>query len=135
MIEAGKQYVGKVDPGAAFIEAGTGTVGFLLTLRAPEGAIEYTIWCSAKNKERAAKDFGTLGCDVARMNEEEYVRSIPDLIAGKEIPFGTKLEEYQGKTRVKVGYIGEWQAKRAVESGPRAVASLFGGSENSDVTF
>lgn len=126
------KYQGRVRDGSALIETQTGTLGFQVMLTCDDGRCFYTIWITPKNKERAMKDFETLGVQAEKLQNSAYIEyRLGQDIAGQEITFGTREEEYRGKTAVKVVWIGK-PSLAADGNKAAAVARFFGAAANTN---
>jgi hypothetical protein len=124
-IKADMKYNGVVAPGSALYETQTGTLGYQVQIECNEGETSFTIWLTDKNRERAKKYFAVLGVDERNLQSQSYIENQLALdIEGKEISFGTKDEEYNGKHSVKVVYIG----KKTDPNVARGAAKFFGGN-------
>ncbi len=103
----------------------TGTLGYQVMLECPEGAASFVIWLTDKNRERAKKYFEILGVDESMLRDPGYIEYQLGLdIEGREVSFGTKDEEYNGKHSVKVVWIG----KQSDPNLSRSAARFFGGA-------
>ncbi len=123
MIKADSRYNGIVAPGSQLYETQTGTLGYQVMLECPEGATSFVIWLTDKNRERARKYFEILGVDEAMLRDPGYIEYQLGLdIEGREVSFGTKDEEYNGKHSVKVVWIG----KKTDPNLSRTAARFFG---------
>lgn len=125
------KYNGTVRDGSGLIETNTGTLGFQIMLECEDGKTFFVVWLTDKNKARAKKVFtDALNIPEAKLQDAGYIEySLPQEIVGHEVTFGTKEEEYKGKTTVKVA----WLAKRSSTNGANpaaAAASFFGGVSN-----
>jgi len=105
-IKADTRYRGKIVDGGIY-EANSGTLGYQLCLECEDGATDYVIWLTPKNKEKAEKAFVSLGIDPKALRSETGIEGIASQLAGMEVDFGTREEEYQGKKRVKVSWVGK----------------------------
>ena len=123
---ADRTYKGVVAAGSRLIQSSkAGTPGFQVQIQYEGGEASYTIWITAKNRDRAEKDFFTLGVTREQLASRSYlVNHLPLAIQGVEISFGTKEEIFQGKTTVKVSWIGKVRANDESDLA-REVASLF----------
>jgi hypothetical protein len=66
------------------------------------------LWLTDKNRDRATKTLEMLGADKNKLGNQTYLEeTLPTLIVGKQISFGTNLETYNGKDTVKVMWIGK----------------------------
>lgn len=138
-IRSDQKYNGTVATGSCLYETFTGAVGYQVMLECEEGNTSYIIWLTEKNKERAKKCFvETLGVSEDSLKDPAYFDNTLALdIAGKDVTFGTKEEEYKGKRSVKVA----WISKRREFDGDlsRSAASFFGGDipaiDDSDIPF
>lgn len=120
-----KRYVGTVASGSGLYESNSGTLGFQVLLSCEDGATEYTIWLTEKNKKRAAEAFTILGIDPARLAKPEDFTRIGEEIEGHEVSFETEEETYNGKTRMKVKWLSA-KKDSGVGSIEQRAASLFG---------
>jgi hypothetical protein len=131
MIKADCKYNGTVAPGSALYETQTGTLGYQVMLECPEGSTSFVIWLTDKNRERARKYFEILGVDFAMLKDPGYIEYQLGLdIEGREVSFGTKDEEYNGKHSVKVVWIG----KKSDPNLSRSAARFFGGAISGENT-
>jgi hypothetical protein len=135
MIKADCRYNGIVAPGSQLYETQTGSLGYQVMLECPEGSTYFVIWLTEKNRERARKYFEILGVDPGLLRDSSYIEYQLGLdIEGREVSFGTKDEEYNGKHSVKVAWIG----KKTDPNLSRSAARFFGGSgeaTRSDIPF
>lgn len=124
MIKADSRYNGTVAPGSALYETQTGTLGYQVMLECPEGSTSFVIWLTDKNRERARKYFEALGVESEKLRDWSYIEYQLALdIEGKEVSFGTKDEEYNGKHSVRVVWIG----RKTDPNLSRSAARYFGG--------
>ncbi len=122
-IKADAKYNGTVAPGSALYETQTGTLGYQVMLECADGSTSFVIWLTQKNRERARKYFEVLGIDRDLLKDPGYIEFQLGMdIEGREVSFGTKDEEYQGKHSVKVVWIG----KRSDPNLSRSAARFFG---------
>lgn len=129
-IKPDQKYHGTVRDGSTLIEAASGTMGFQVMLNCEDGRIFYTIWITDKNRDRALKDFAALGVTEDQLQNPNYIEyQLGQDIVGREIVFGTKEEDYKGKTTVKVAWIGRSSMAGADGNKASAVARFFGGGE------
>lgn len=125
MIKADCKYNGIVASGSQLYETQTGTLGYQVMLECPEGATSFVIWLTDKNRDRAKKYFEILGVDELTLRDPGYIEYQLGLdIEGREVSFGTKDEEYNGKHSVKVVWIG----KKSDPNLSRSAARFFGGN-------
>jgi len=119
MLQADQKYTGTIQNGS-LIESQNGTLGYQVDLHCEDGDAVFTIWLTEKNRQNATKSFEVLDADPAKLKDEEYLETgLGVSIVGKPVVFGTKSEEYEGRTRVKVSWIGKpggrpGSAKKAV---------------------
>jgi hypothetical protein len=127
MLKAGKKYHGTVATGSELIQSNSGTLGYQVQLECEDGAAEYVIWLTPKNKERAQKTFeDALGVTVEKLYDGNYIElQMAADIAGREVTFVTTEEEYKGKFRVKVSFLFKRSALAGASPG-KAVAAFFG---------
>ena len=127
MIKADTKYNGTVMPGSALTETGTGTVSFQVNLQCEDGNAVYNIWMTDKNRENARKAFTALGVTPEQLQDSNYFEyQLGQDIEGREVAFGTKAEEYKGKTTIKVAWIGKHRDQ--LDGGlASAAAKFFGG--------
>ncbi len=124
-IKADTKYNGAVAPGSSLYETQTGTLGYQVMLECPDGPTSFVIWLTQKNRERARRYFEVLGVDPEHLKDSSYIEYQLGLdIEGRELSFGTKEEEYNGRHSVKVVWIG----KRSDPNLSRSAARFFGGS-------
>jgi hypothetical protein len=131
MIKADFRYNGVVAPGSQLYETQTGTLGYQVMLECPEGSTSFVIWLTDKNRERAKKYFEILGVDSTKLKDPGYIEYQLGLdIEGREVSFGTRDEEYNGRHSVKVVWIG----KKSDPNCSRSAARFFGGATGDDET-
>ncbi len=124
-VKADTKYNGVVAPGSQLYETQTGTLGYQVMLECPDGATSFVIWLTQKNRDRARRYFEVLGIDPELLKDSGYIEYQLGLdIEGREVSFGTKDEEYNGKHSVKVVWIG----KPANPNLSRSAARFFGGT-------
>lgn len=124
-IKADWKYKGTVGPGSNIFSTQTGTVGYQVMLNCEDGKTTFTIWLTEKNKERAEKYLcDVLGVSKSNLGDPVYIENaLATDIEGREVSFGTKEEDYNGKKSVKVAWIG----KPTSEKLSNDVARFFGG--------
>ncbi|RPH38327.1 hypothetical protein EHM92_00150 [bacterium] len=123
-LKADTKYSGKVAEGSQLYTTQTGTVGYQVMLETEDEQTSFTIWLTEKNRARASKAFETLGVDPENLKSQAYLEyQLGVDIVGKEVSFGTKAEEYNGRTTIKVAWIG----KKSDPNLARGAASFFGG--------
>ena len=128
-LKADAKYNGTVGPGSALYETQTGTLGYQVMLECADGATSFVIWLTQKNRDRARKFLEILGVDPERLKDSGYIEYQLGLdIEGREVSFGTKEEEYNGRRSVKVVWIG----KKSDPNLSRSAARFFGGAVNDD---
>lgn len=123
---ADSKYDGTVGAGSHMIETQNGTLGFQIPIQWTEGDTSFTIWLTDKNRKNAVKCFGALGVTEAQLKDANFVEyQLPMAIQGKEISFGTALNEYKDKVTVQVA----WIARRStpVDGLSKAAAGFFSG--------
>jgi hypothetical protein len=126
-LKADHKYQGRISPGSSLTESQTGTLSFQVMIECEDGDTFFPIWLTEKNREKAKKQFEIIGADTSKLNNANYLdMELAVSIVGKEISFGTKEEEYNGKRSIKVSWIG----KKSDPNLARGAASFFGG--NSD---
>ncbi len=136
-VKADTKYNGVVAPGSQLYETQTGTLGYQVMLECPDGATSFVIWLTQKNRDRARRYFEVLGIDPELLKDSGYIEYQLGLdIEGREVSFGTKDEEYNGKHSVKVVWIG----KRSDPNLSRSAARFFGstitdGGTNEELAF
>jgi hypothetical protein len=122
-VKADIKYNGIVAPGSQLYETQTGTLGYQVMLECGDGPTSFVIWLTQKNRERAQRYFEVLGVEPEQLKDPGYIEYQLGLdIEGRELCFGTKEEEYNGKRSVKVVWIG----KRSDPNLSRSAASFFG---------
>ena len=83
----------------------------------------FVIWLTDKNKERAKKYFDVLGVDPETLKDPGYNEYHLGLgIEGREVSFGTRDEEYNGKSSVREVWIG----RKSHPNPSRSAARYFG---------
>jgi len=129
-LKADAKYNGKVTDGSHIYVTQTGTLGYQVMLEWEDGDTYFVIWLTEKNRARASKYFEILGVNAEKLKSQAYLEYQLALdIAGKEVSFGTRTEEYNGKTTIKVAWIGKKFDPNLV----RGAASFFGGDD--DIPF
>jgi hypothetical protein len=124
-IKADTKYNGVVAPGSQLYETQTGTLGYQVMLECPDGPTSFVIWLTQKNRERARRYFEALGVDPELLKDSGYIEYQLGLdIEGRQLSFGTKEEEYNGRRSVKVVWIG----KPSDPNLSRSAARFFGGT-------
>ena len=124
-LRADTRYNGIVAPGSQLYETQTGTLGYQVMLECPDGPTSFVIWLTQKNRERAKKYFEVLGVDQERLKDPGYIEYQLGLdIEGREVSFGTKEEEFNGRQSVKVVWIG----RKSDPNLSRSAARFFGGT-------
>lgn len=122
-ILADQKYNGKVGPHSTVIETQTGTLGYQVMLECEDGTTSFTIWLTEKNREKAEKYFDLLGVSKESLKNPTYLEyGLGEEIEGKEVSFGTREEEYNGRRTIKVTWIG----KKSNGRPSRAAAEFFG---------
>lgn len=123
-IKADTKYSGKVRAGSNLFTTQTGSLGYQVMLECEDGKTDFKIWFTEKAKERAIKTFtNVLGVSLQNLQNQQYLEYQLALdIEGKEVSFGTKEDEYQGKRSIKVAWIG----KKSDPNLARAAAGFFG---------
>ncbi len=123
-IKPDTKYNGIVAPGSQLYETQNGTLGYQVMLECQDGPTSFVIWLTQKNRERAHRYFETLGIDPALLKDSSYLEYQLGLdIEGRELSFGTKDDEYNGRHSVKVVWIG----KKSDPNLSRSAARFFGG--------
>jgi hypothetical protein len=136
-VKADMKYNGTVSPGSQLYETQTGTLGYQVMLECVDGSTSFVIWLTQKNRERARKYFEVLGIDPELLKDPGYIEYQLGLdIEGREVSFGTKDEEYQGKHSVKVVWIGRKSDPNLSRSAARFFGSTVAESEiTGDIPF
>ncbi len=123
-LKADTRYAGTIVDGGIY-EANSGTLGYQLLLNCEDGATDFIIWLTPKSKEKAEKTFVSLGIDPKSLRSETGLDGIASQLAGMDVVFGTREEEYQGKKRVKVAWVGKPKEGAASAGSPLARAAAF----------
>ncbi len=122
-IKTDTKYNGIVAPGSQLYETQTGTLGYQVMLECEDGPTYFVIWLTQKNRDRARRYFEVLGIDPELLKDPGYLEYQLGLdIEGREVSFGTKDDDYNGKHNVKVAWIG----KRSDPNLSRSAARFFG---------
>ncbi len=122
-IKTDAKYNGIVAPGSQLYETQTGTLGYQVMLECEDGPTYFVIWLTQKNRDRARRYFEVLGIDPELLKDPGYLEYQLGLdIEGREVSFGTKDDDYNGKHNVKVVWIG----KRSDPNLSRSAARFFG---------
>jgi hypothetical protein len=124
-IKADTKYNGKIRAGSSLMTTQTGSLGYQVMLSCDDGPTSFTIWLTDKNRDKAVKTFTTiLGVKLDDLKSQQYLEYQLALdIEGREVSFGTKEEEYNGKRTIKVAWIG----KKSDPNVARGAATFFGG--------
>ena len=131
MIKPDTKYAGKIGAGSQVIETQSGALGFQVQLECADGPTSFIIWLTEKNRLNAEKYFEILGADPKKLKQPAYIEhELPTFIAGREVSFGTKEEEFQGRKTVKVAWIG-----RKSEGNPSRAAAKFFGAKEEELPF
>jgi hypothetical protein len=120
-IKADTRYAGTIC-GAGLYEAGSGTLGYQLLLECEDGTTDYVIWLTPRSKENAIKAFKSLGVEAEALKTEAGIDSIEARLVGMAVHFGTKTEEWNGKERIKVSWVGKPKAEASGDVRKRAAA-------------
>jgi hypothetical protein len=124
-LKADQKYSGVIASGSSVVESQNGTLSFQVMIECSDGETSYPIWLTDKNRDKAVKLFEMLGADTTKLGNSSYLEyELGIAITGKEISFGTKEEEYNGKRRIKVSWIG----KKTDPNVYRGAAKFFGGT-------
>jgi hypothetical protein len=123
-LRADVKYNGVIGSGAYFSYSVNGNLGFQIPITCDDGQTWFTLWLTEKNRVKATGALIMLGADQTKLASQSYLENfLPGAIAGKEISFGTKEDEYNGKISVKVAWIG----KKTDPNVAKGAASFFGG--------
>lgn len=137
-IKPNKKYHGTVANGSRIMTSNSGTLGFQLLLDCEDGATEFIIWLTEKNKDRARAAFvDVLGVAEDKLQDANYFEyMLPEEIAGRPVTFSTVEEEYKGYKKTKVGFIFKSSALDGKSAG-KAVARFFGAAalDDDDISF
>lgn len=122
MIAPDEKYQGTVVRGTMTRSKVKGTTGFevLISVAETNDSIFHTVWITAGNRENAKRDLIALGADATAFEQKEgetddafrartteYLHyKLADDVAGTSVTFGTKAEEYNGKTYTRIKWIG-----------------------------
>jgi hypothetical protein len=130
-IKAGVKYHGEVT-GGNMMETQKGTLGYQVFLNCHDGETSYTIWLTAKNRDRARETFvQALGVDGNKLSDAAYIENgLAGDITGHPVTFTTEEEEYNGKFRTKVAFLMKRSATADVPAS-RAAADFFSGKVTS----
>lgn len=120
------KYTGTVGPQSQLMTTQMGTLGYQVMLSCEDGDTSFTIWLTDKNRKKAFQYFGVLGVDPEKLKSRTYFElQLAMDIEGREVSFGTKEEEYNGKRSIKVAWIG----KKTSDDAFAAAADFFGQPE------
>ncbi len=130
-IKAPFKYHGEVT-GGGMMETQKGTLGYQVFLNCPDGETSYTIWLTAKNRDRARETFvEALGVDGNKLSDANYIENaLSNDIVGRQVTFVTEEEEYNSKFRIKVAFLFKRSATADVKPA-KAVADFFSGKVSS----
>lgn len=104
---AGFKYIGTIREGSNAFESQRGTPGFQVMLRCEDGDTDFVIWLTERNRENAARYFQTIGADMSRLENENYIQyELPAAIVGVPVAFSMKDETFNNETRLKCAWIG-----------------------------
>ena len=135
-VKADTKYNGIVAPGSQLYETQTGTLGYQVMLECDDGPTSFVIWLTQKNRERAHRFFEVLGVDPEQLKDSSYIEYQLGLdIEGRELCFGTKEEEYNGKRSVKVVWIGKRPDPNLSRSAARYFGAAIAGDTNEELAF
>lgn len=126
-LQAPYKYRGTVT-GGELMEAKTGSLGFRVFLECEDGTADYTIWLTAKNRDRAGIVFEeALGIHLSQLSDAEFIsHHIGNAIQGRAVSFVTEEEEGQdGKFRVKVKWLNA-PSKAPSANAAKSMAEFFG---------
>lgn len=126
-IKAGIKYHGEVT-GGSLMETQKGTLGYQVFLNCPDGETSYTVWLTAKNRDRARETFvDALGVDGNKLVDQNYIEmQLVNDIVGRPVTFVTEEEIYRDTKRIKVAFLFKRSATADVK--PQvAMADFFSG--------
>lgn len=126
-IKAPVKYHGNV-VGGTMMETQKGTLGYQVFLNCPDGETSYTIWLTAKNRDRARETFvDALGVDGDKLIDPNYIEmQLANDIAGRLVTFVTEEEVYKDTKRIKVAFLFKRSATADVKPA-KAAADFFSG--------
>lgn len=102
------KYAGVIVGDSRLISTQSGSLGYQVMLSCDDGDTAFIIWLTPKNRARAIKTFEMLGITREHLAEKNYLEYQLALdIEGKEVSFGTREEEYNGKKSIKVSWLGK----------------------------
>jgi hypothetical protein len=102
-VKADTRYSGTVAPGSQLYETQTGTLGYQVMLECEDGPTSFVIWLTEKNRDRAKRYFEVLGIDPDQLKDPGFLEyQLASEIEGREVSFGMKDEEFNGRHSVKV---------------------------------
>jgi hypothetical protein len=121
-LKADQKYDGKIAEGSYFAYSASGNLALYIRLECIDGSSSFPLWLTEKNREKAIKTLVSLGADAGKLSDQNYLDyELVPLITGKEVTFGTREETYQGKSSIKVSWIG----KRTDPNVARGAAKFF----------
>lgn len=126
MILAGQRYQGHISA-ANVVESQQGTIGIELTLEAPEGSIQKTLWVTPKSREHVLRTLGYLGVSEEQAQSATFLENLDSVLIGRPCSFTTEETEYKGKKRTEVQWINE-PRKAPTGNVSKRAAALFGGT-------
>jgi hypothetical protein len=131
-LKADKKYSGVITPGSYFSYSVNGNLAFNIMIECEDGSCSFPLWLTEKNREKAIKTLVSLGADKDKLSSQTYLdMELSNTITGKEISFGTREDEYNGKVSVKISWIG----KHTEENVAKGASNFFSGkSGNGPVT-
>ena len=123
---ADSKYSGVVGVNSRMIESNKGSLGYQIPIQCSEGDTSFVIWLTDKNRKNALKCFASLDVTEEQLKDPNFVEYQLSLaIQGKEISFGTALNDYNGKQTIQVSWIG--RKSTPADGLSRAAAEFFGG--------
>jgi hypothetical protein len=130
-IKPDMKYSGKVGEGSYFAYSSNGNLGFYVALDCDDGHTFFTLWLTDRNREKATNTLvNVLGANRDKLSNQSYLEyELASVIVGTPVTFGTREEEYNGKTSVKVSWIG----KPTDPNVSRGAAKFFGGNQNDEI--
>lgn len=124
------KYSGTITTGSRLISTQSGSLGYQINLICEDGETMFIVWLTPKNRAKAIKTFEMLGVTRQNLSNRSYLDLQLSIdIEGKEVSFGTREEEYNGKKSIKVSWIG----KKSSADPAKDAADFFSQAPASDV--
>jgi hypothetical protein len=122
MYEAGQYYSGRVVSVGETVSS-SDNFGLVLTLdNEQEGEVKHTLYFTDKSIERTREQLQALLKNPADIDNPDLLLNPARYLVGSVCEWSMREEEYQGKTKIKVGFIC---SRRPVTSDVRSRAAML----------